>query len=942
MAYTPQAKGVGFKAAVVPSKVQGLQENYTRQENAMAVYGQGLQQRAAAELDNAKQAGSEWKALADFSKSMKATAEAYDKRKKEEQYNRGLAIAYEEGVPQEVQEEYDESVAQLKGAKETLDNAAAQSLKNGAPYEVSRRIQHLSGWAEYGYATGKAQMAGESYQGWMSSQLATNDELELSIDGISFTPATASTTAQKAASMQALRSQFYKDYDLEGMNPVLLNKHAFPAMHKSDNRILETARRQIAKDDSFLERAQAAKIFGTDKDWGLYLDTIRNTVGADGVTPLGYKGAWDEGMKTLKGMIETGQMTELELEAIEMQEIPGRPGKTFGSEYGTQFAKLREALRAENINEWNIQQKQRQIQFQQAVDETRQWFLEDPSRITEANVRAAQDRLVQYGFGTSDVIRSLEAQLGTDAKQKREYEQEIERYAELGLLTPERLKGMPFDLQQKYGGIAQQQAKAAANDYSSQIKAFETYIKGKSDLSADSPLAASGTLALQEATSEFYARLANNLAAGMSPQQAANEAMVAVDTEMRAGAEDPNSKWYVSQDKMFPNLLTQYTQNNLEENKALERADNIRDLNSTVGPRAWDSPGLVWDKAELEAMEQGFGSPEWSMPSDALALGEQYSVDPFEIINRQREAVGLPALDIPAAREEYNTQVSPELQSMMNRWPSPQRSLRAWGGSGVPFSETRVPKGFGPTILQASAAHGIDPAILAGLIEQESSWNVGAVSSAGARGLGQFIPETAAEFGVDVSDPVSSINGAAKYLAYLRDYFKGDMRLAIIAYNGGMGNVERFGGPIPGNDENQNYYGLVMKGAAKYGAIGSGATSWKDPALMRAGVKGSWEVIEYLTGDITHEGYDPAHRTLNTPGDNYHEHIAFGSVDQARQAVKLLRSLKYNVTSTYRPGDPGYHGVGMAVDVALPHNIPHGDPREQEFSQTIRDLFGIK
>ena len=95
------------------------------------------------------------------------------------------------------------------------------------------------------------------------------------------------------------------------------------------------------------------------------------------------------------------------------------------------------------------------------------------------------------------------------------------------------------------------------------------------------------------------------------------------------------------------------------------------------------------------------------------------------------------------------------------------------------------------------------------------------------------MPATAAEQGVNVSDPLSSIDGAAKYLSYLVDYFKGDMRKAIFAYNGGMGNIEKYGGPIPGSKENQEYYGKVMNGAYKYGY---GKQSLQDPAVMRPSI----------------------------------------------------------------------------------------------------------
>ena len=76
----------------------------------------------------------------------------------------------------------------------------------------------------------------------------------------------------------------------------------------------------------------------------------------------------------------------------------------------------------------------------------------------------------------------------------------------------------------------------------------------------------------------------------------------------------------------------------------------------------------------------------------------------------------------------------------------------------------------------------------------ESALNPQAESWAGARGLWQFMPETAAEFGLDsltVTDPAASTEAAARYLRQLRRMFRGDLQLALAAYNCGPGRVQR-------------------------------------------------------------------------------------------------------------------------------------------------------
>jgi soluble lytic murein transglycosylase-like protein len=123
---------------------------------------------------------------------------------------------------------------------------------------------------------------------------------------------------------------------------------------------------------------------------------------------------------------------------------------------------------------------------------------------------------------------------------------------------------------------------------------------------------------------------------------------------------------------------------------------------------------------------------------------------------------------------------------------------------------------YGSEITESAQRNGLDPALLAGLIKQESGFNANARSGAGAQGLTQLMPGTAAGLGVtNPLDPGQAIEGGAKYLKQQLDHFGGDVARALAAYNAGPGAVQRFGG-VPPYAETQNYVRAVQANAAAF------------------------------------------------------------------------------------------------------------------------------
>jgi soluble lytic murein transglycosylase-like protein len=137
-------------------------------------------------------------------------------------------------------------------------------------------------------------------------------------------------------------------------------------------------------------------------------------------------------------------------------------------------------------------------------------------------------------------------------------------------------------------------------------------------------------------------------------------------------------------------------------------------------------------------------------------------------------------------------------------------------GEAVPFQNL---------ITAAATKYGLDPALLAGVVKQESNFNPNAGSRAGAKGLCQLMDATARRLGVtDSFDPAQSLDGGAKFLSGLMKQFHGDQSLALAAYNAGPGAVQKYGG-IPPYQETQRYIPKVLGYAARFSRLWTGSSA---------------------------------------------------------------------------------------------------------------------
>jgi soluble lytic murein transglycosylase-like protein len=135
---------------------------------------------------------------------------------------------------------------------------------------------------------------------------------------------------------------------------------------------------------------------------------------------------------------------------------------------------------------------------------------------------------------------------------------------------------------------------------------------------------------------------------------------------------------------------------------------------------------------------------------------------------------------------------------------------------GASAPEPRYDREIAAAVEDVRDVHPVPAALVRAVITQESSWNPRAVSRAGALGLMQLLPATAAKVGVsreELFDPAKNILGGVRLLAVLLRHYDGDVISTLTAYNA---RPRRLFAPIPQNGETPRYVEAVLTYYARF------------------------------------------------------------------------------------------------------------------------------
>jgi hypothetical protein len=350
---------------------------------------------------------------------------------------------------------------------------------------------------------------------------------------------------------------------------------------------------------------------------------------------------------------------------------------------------------------------------------------------------------------------------------------------------------------------------------------------------------------------EYRKRVDAAVAGGMDFNTAATTIGMELSGEVKRGALDEASPWYRGIDKKtqeptFPNLTTQGQKDKRQE--ARERYQALRKNVTDNGlSKVVNTPGSIITADEAQQIMNDYGQPGFTIPNDVLAVsGLVNGADPFVIMNKQFEALGLKPLPPPPSIKSIE-EASPYFKSLLFKTPSVSRSTRGLGGANAgTFNPAAVPNDYGPVIQQAAQTYGADPIHIAALAEIESGFDANISSYNGSsHGVMQINRAAHPLFFQQNNwrDPGANIEYGTQYFSGLMKEYN-DPVAAAMAYNAGPGNYDAYvrgelpDGPI--KTEMEAHGRKFAKAMYKYGG---GTNALQSPATMRPS-------LAYISGNI--------------------------------------------------------------------------------------------
>ena len=805
-----------------PEFLPAQQQADKRLEQSIDRLNQSINANSEARLLNAQRAGDAMQNLGRLSKTLGDALGVYQagqikKYQTQAQALTAIGVYDQEKLTElQTQREQDQLAAQ-----QGLSDAQKKAAKDGAPYHVIDGIGKLNAYHL------------DEMQKIRIGEVATEFPTAFKAYFTENEGATKSRADQLGLVDQFINDSYSK---FDGFDPGMIAKYGLPSVNKFKQEARKDIDFQWGQTTSAQSTDRAINTLLVDGNIANYVNTVANTVDTKGKL-RGEAGAYRYLVdKVLPKAIKANLVSVTDIkEMFENSERPGMGGKTYMDLNKVDYNTLDELIEADVAADYTRGEKLEAAQFSAEEDA---WAEEarnaDPATITNDSIDERQKEFVKKYGKESKVLNQWKQNLSIDAVQLAEADKAAQRLIATNSLTSARLNKLPWQIQQRYASVAAVTDRVSADNYKVQLDAIKDRVEQKASVTPMGTRDPSVGIVTSNYQRKFHENLRQQLEANNpnALQDALSITLSEFDTWVADPANFDNGGYNVFADAA--------TVQNLQANARVEQ-ERVNSILRTFKDRSLDQVGLV-NSTILRNDAKNFGQKGFKHHPQIQRISRILQVDPITATNKMIEAYNaanqaqgnpIPLISLSKGGEILRDELPPQAKAKSLLEPlTPNGSVRVLAQLPGGYRPEIVPMGFGELVGKAAEKHDIPPGILAGLLEQESGYlpeviNGKRLSSAGAQGIAQFMPATAAQFGIDPFDPESAIDGAAMYLRHLMDNYDFTLREAIYAYNAGPGTVQKYG--VGATEENKNYYPGILKKAAKYGY----SEAFRDPTMMR-------------------------------------------------------------------------------------------------------------
>tara|TARA_E500000331_G_scaffold350474_1_gene395415 strand:- start:7207 stop:9987 length:2781 start_codon:yes stop_codon:yes gene_type:complete len=824
--------------------------------------------------------------IGQYSGIAKSALEAWQKQSDEKEKLEAINLAHQTMASLKEQEQYGKSLGLAEANYMTQNKFAAAAGAQGASFEQAETIRQLDGtWKGVHYVRELYKLFGEEYGGSLLREFQGGDSsfiVPRNGEMVEIKASEAQSRAERLAVVEQHRSNKFKEWGIHHTDPSMVQNELSPLLRETERKFHAGMEKQDVANRTSEAVADAQRNFAFgDRDLGKLWS---GTLGA-------YHGnkvkAWESIQRYYTDMLDADLMTWQQAQEDWLQPSWRNKDKTAAADFQPRYAEISQAM--QRAHKRLLQEKEQNDRI------GRQNHRVTTAKIAAERAEAGTDSKSWWdsvnedwrtrfpGWGDHpEFTEAMTKGRTLEGREKAARTREIRSLLANNLLRPHHLITDDEKLQYMDQAVGMERSAVATNNYEEATAQLEAHA-GSAGMFKFQDNGKLGKEALQwvvQAKRLFAQQVAllktNNpdLALPGNEHTLQDAAIKSTFEEIKKLEQDKSKVFYRDTEGLntFPNLYEGQGVAKSIETASIRRKQILEHINN-AGTKALTVGGVLMNEEQYRAHREGFGKPGWGLPPVIRSYAHEYKLDPWDLYNDLGEGFGgglFKPIKLSKEDEEIKQGLTLEEKLLLGASrPAPRvrgimkvDSRRGGDGavetlyklgdteSGVnPLFDLKagyVPLGLGKEIQSASKKYRVDPAIVTGLITQESQWDTTARNPvSGAVGLGQFLRSTAADMGIDPMDPNQAVYGAAKYLRWCMDYIGTDnIEIGLYAYNSGPGRVEGLVKKLgvygaleylrsrKNNTENREYVPKVMSHGCKFGG---GVRACNHPTMMRSG-----------------------------------------------------------------------------------------------------------